>query len=415
MYNKPLKKGGIMPWEEVKVVDKRQEFIEFFLKKEHSFSHLCRQFGISRKSGYKWVERYENEGIEGLIDRSTAPYNQYNITSEEVIELIISIKSKFATWGPKKIHAYLLNHYQLKEYPCKTTVENLLKRNGLVAPRKYRRRLAVQASPLLNCYHPNDIWCTDFKGWSMTSDDRRFGPYTLMDADSRFLISCTQLIIDNTDHVWAVLEQAFYEYGLPLRIRSDNGPPFATTSPGRLSRLSIKLIKAGIIPEWIEPGHPEQNGRQERMHLTLQSEGISDTLNLSQQIKKIEEFRDYYNFVRPHEAINQKCPGEVYTFSNRQWHGRLRSPEYPDNYKVGKVKSCGKMSWSGREVYISRVFEGEPIGICETERGLVAYYGPIQLGVIEENSLNFERRLSRKTRPKPNDKLGANYKLEVVG
>lgn len=394
-----------MPWKEVKVSDERQKFIDSYLKNEFPFAQLCRQFCVSRKTGYKWVERYESNGLEGLWDRSKAPHHQSRVSSEEVINLIISIKSKHATWGPKKIHAYLINHYQLEQYPCRTTVENLLKRNGLVQPRKYRRRLAKQTQPLSTCYHPNDIWCTDFKGWSLTSDRQRFGPYTLMDADSRFLISCSQLAVDNTNHVWAVLEKSFYEYGLPLRIRSDNGPPFATSAPGRLSTLSIKLIKAGITPEWTEPGHPEQNGRQERMHLTLQSECISSSLSMNEQILKIDEFRDYYNFVRPHEAINQKCPGAIYVVSNREWNGRLQSPEYPNAYKVGKVKSCGKMSWLGGEIYVSRVFEGEPIGIYEEQNGLIAYYGPIKLGVIEQNTLVFERRPSRIKRNV--NKLGA--------
>jgi putative transposase len=384
-----------MPWKEVKVSDEREKFIESYLKNEYAFAHLCRQFHISRKTGYKWVERYEGNGLDGLCDRSKAPHNQSKAISAEVIDLIIAIKSRFSSWGPKKIHAHLQNHYQLAAYPCRTTVENLLKRRGLVKSRKYRRRLAKQTEPLSNCYHPNDIWCTDFKGWSLTRDHHKFGPYTLMDADSRYLISCVQLAADNTDHVWAILEKSFYEYGLPLRIRSDNGPPFATIAPGRLSPLSIKLIKAGVVPEWTEPGHPEQNGRQERMHLTLQSEGISSDLSLREQIQKIDEFRDYYNFIRPHEAINQKCPGEIYVASTREWHGKLRSPEYPGCYKVGKVKSCGKMSWAGGEVYISRVFEGEPIGIYETEKGLMACYGPIELGIIKGNSLDFERRLLR--------------------
>lgn len=387
-----------MPWKEVKVPDERQKFIETYLNDEYSFAHLCRQFSISRKTGYKWIERYETCNDGGLCDKSRAPHHQFKATPEEVVKLIISIKSNYASWGPKKIHAYLQNHYQLDKYPCKTTVENLLKRNGLVKPRKYRRRIASKTEPLSHCHNSNDIWCTDFKGWSLTSDHQKFGPYTLMDANSRFLISCVQLAIDNTDHVWAILEKAFYEYGLPLRIRSDNGPPFATTAPGRFSTLSIKLIKAGIIPEWIEPGHPEQNGRQERMHLTLQSEGILPDLSMNEQIRKIDEFRDYYNFIRPHEAINQKCPGSIYVSSNREWFGKLRSPEYPGSYKVGKVKSCGKMSWFGGEVYISRVFEGEPIGVYEEENGLTAYYGPIKLGTIEKNTLIVERRPSRRKR-----------------
>ncbi len=385
-----------MPWKEIKVVDQRKEFVKAFLEKKFKIAQLCRQFSISRPTAYKWLKRFEEEGLDGLIDISRAPHHQSNMVSEDIVNLIITVKSNFPTWGPKKIHAYINNHHELEKCPCQTSVENILKRNGLVKPRKYRLRLAKRTEPLQDCYNPNDIWCTDFKGWSKTSDGHKFGPYTLMDADSRFLIACVQLDADNTDHVWAVLEKSFYEFGLPDGLRSDNGPPFATTAPGRLSKLGIKLIKAGVIPEWIEPGHPEQNGRQERMHGTLQAECMSNDLSLIEHTRRIEEFRDYYNFIRPHEALKQKCPGEVYIPSNRAWNGKPQSPEYQNCYKVGKVKSCGKMSWSGGEVYISRVFEGEPIGIYESENGLAAYYGPIFLGIINGNHLVFERRTNRR-------------------
>lgn len=385
-----------MPWREIKVLDERQQFIAEYLKEIVSFTDLCHQYGISRKTGYKWVNRFKSLGLAGLLDLSKEPRKQDRRITQDIIDLIIMIKSERPKWGPKKIHPYLIKHYELVKYPCETSVENILKRNGLVKPRKLRRRLAKRTNPLTTCFQPNDIWCTDFKGWSLTSDHKRCGPYTLMDSNSRFLLSCVQLKADNLDHVWAVLEKNFYQYGLPLKLKSDNGPPFATSAPGRLSGLSIKLIKAGVIPEWTEPGHPEQNGRQERMHLTLQSEIISDNLTLSEQVQKFEEFIEYYNFVRPHEALNQKCPGEIYVNSEREWHGKLRSPEYSKEFRVGKVKSCGKMSFGGKEIYISRVFEGEPLGIKEEAKGLVVYYGPLELGVIRDNSIEFERRQARK-------------------
>lgn len=385
-----------MPWKELKVIDERQQFINDFNNESYNFSELCRRFNISRKTGYKWLARFKSQGPDGLFDLKREPHHQPRLISQDVVDLFISVKSEHSTWGPKKILAFIKRNHELEKYPCKTSVENILKRNGLVKSRKLRRRLAARINPLTSCDQPNDIWCTDFKGWSLTSDHKRCGPYTLMDSNSRFLLSCVQLIVDNSEHVWAVLERCFYEFGLPYRIKSDNGPPFATIAPGRLSGLSIKLIKAGVIPEWIEPGHPEQNGRHERMHLTLQSEFISEEYSLSEQVEKFDEFLHYYNFVRPHEALNQRCPGDLYVNSNRTWSGKLRSPEYSSNFSIRKVKNGGKISWGGTEVYVSRVFEGEPLGIKEDERGFVVYYGPIELGIIAGNTIYFERRQPRK-------------------
>lgn len=389
-----------MPWKEVTLMDQRKKFVEMFSKREHSFAYLCRYFDISRPTGYKWIERHEKQGLSGLIDQSKAPHKQQRAIEDALEDFILSIKYSWPKWGAKKILAHLKNHYvnDIVKIPCKTSIENILKRNGLVEPRKIIRRLSVCNDSLSKCHQSNDLWCIDFKGWSTTADGYRYGPFTMMDAESRFLLSCVHLDCNDTGHVWAILENNFYAYGLPKYIRSDNGPPFASLAPGRFSTFSVRLIKAGVIPEWIEPGHPEQNGRQERMHSTLQSECISNEYTLSEQIQRLEEFLTDYNFNRPHEALDQRCPGHVYVCSERNWNGRLKSPEYTSEYKVGKVKSCGKMSWEGREVYISRVFEGEPIGVREEEKGFTAYYGPIKLGIVQGNKLDFERQTSRRNR-----------------
>ncbi len=238
----------------------------------------------------------------------------------------------------------------------------------------------------------------DFKGWYLTTDHYKFDPFTLSDHHSRYLIRCLKLDLNNSEHVWATLDIAFREYGLPKIIRSDNGPPFATCSAGRLSPLSVKLIKAGVMPEWIEPGKPQQNGRHERMHLTMEQEGFyRGALNLKEQAKKLEEFQLYYNFERPHEAIGQKTPGSLYVASNQVWTGKLMPVEYSKEYRVGKVKSCGKMSWKGKEIYIGRVLAGEQLGLKESEEGFKVYYGPLLLGeLINGKDLEIERRQTRK-------------------
>jgi len=384
-----------MAWREVKVEEQKQLFIKAYLEKRFCIADICRQFGISRKCAYKWINRFEEEGWDGLKERSRTPLCSPKATSCDIVDAILKIKYTRPKWGPKKVLGYLKNTSPGILWPSSTTIGNILEKHGLVEKRKLRKRLAERKDPLGICNDCNDIWCIDFKGWSITKDNKKIEPFTLMDACSRFLLYCQHLNINNTEHVWAVFERLFREYGLPLRVRSDNGPPFATLGPGRLSRLSIKLIKAGVKPEWIDPGEPQQNGRHERMHLTLKQEAIDAINDFDIQTKKLDEFTNYYNFIRPHEALRQKCPADIYQPSSRYWNGKLQSPEYSQEYKVGKVKSCGKMSWKNKEIYIGRSFEGEPIGLKE-EEVLKAYYGSILLGVVKENNLEFERRLGRK-------------------
>jgi putative transposase len=385
-----------MTWRIMKVDEQRSLFIKSYLEKRFDLSDLCRQFGISRPCAYKWIKRFKKEGWEGLKNRSTVPLNSPKATSTVLVKEILKIKYERPKWGPKKVWGHLINNRKDISWPSPTTVENILKKHGLVERRKLRKRLAKAVNPLVECNSSNDIWCIDFKGWWLTKEKQMCGPFTLMDAHSRFLLCCQQLNQNDTTHVWAIFERLFREFGLPLRVRSDNGPPFATLGAGRLSRLSINLIKAGVMPEWIEPGQPQQNGRHERMHLTLEKEGVDLDANFVSQIKKLEEFANYYNFIRPHEALGQKTPNTVYQRSSRYWDGKLKSPEYSNEYKIGKVKSCGKMSWKNREIYIGRVFEGEPIGLKLEDESLKAYYGLIFLGVIKENSLEIVRRQGRR-------------------
>lgn len=384
-----------MTWRSINVEDQRKAFIVAYISKKFTTSDLCRQFGISRPCAYKWIERFEQVGWTGLKDLSRKPLNSPTTTPEDIVNTILDVKYSYSNWGPKKILGHLTNNHIDTEWPSLTTVENILKKNGLVAKRKFRKRLARRIDPLGECNHSNDIWCMDFKGWWHTKDQHKFTPFTVTDGFSRYLLCCEQLNLNDTKHVWGVFERLFREYGLPLKVRSDNGPPFASLGAGRLSRLSINLIKAGIMPEWIDPGEPQQNGRHERMHLTLKNEAVDLELGLNDQIKKLDEFTEYYNFIRPHEALNQKCPGSVYKPSERHWNGILRSPEYSKEYRVCKVSSCGKMSWKGGFVYVGRKFEGEPIGLKVDDEKVNAYYGPIFLGTVKDNTLEIKRNAGR--------------------
>lgn len=389
-----------MAWGEIKVEEQRKTFCEIVLSKTMSHSQACKEFKISRPTGYEWLQRYKEQGDLGLINRSSARLTQNHQTPDYIVQQVLALKYEWPRLGPKKIYAKLRNKNPDIIWPCKTTIAKIFYQNGLVQNRKIRKRLAVKPNSLIDSNEANDVWCMDFKGWHLTPDNYKFGPFTLSDHKTRFLLRCAHLNDNTTDNVWAVLDIAFREYGLPWFLLSDNGPPFATCAPGRLSRLAIKLIKAGVTPEWIEPGKPYQNGRHERMHLTMEQEAFDyNCQNLDEQISKLKEFQYYYNFERPHEAIGQKTPGSIYKLSSRNWNGRFQSIEYPSEYYVGKVASCGKMSFRGIGVYIGRVFSGELIGIKEDQDGFKAYFGQIFLGnITDKQELQVDRRKTRRGR-----------------
>lgn len=377
-----------MSWGEVKVEEQRQNFIDACLEGKMSMRDLCHLYDISPKNGYKWLNRYKAEGSAGLKNRSRAPYGRPLKTDNEIVQEVLKVRYQYTKWGPKKVLAHLKTHFPDILWPSTTTIGNLFDENGLTVERKLRRRFPGKTEPLSHCQVSNDVWCADFKGWFVTGDGNKCEPFTLTDGASRFLIRCLKLDSNNVEHVWAVLDAAFREYGLPLYFRSDNGPPFATSGPGRLSKLSINLIKAGVIPEWIDPGKPEQNGRHERMHQTLKSEAASPPQpTLEEQAMKFKEFRDYYNFIRPHEALGQKTPGSIYQQSNRVWKGKLQSPEYPKEFVPRKVRPGGQISLGkyAKDLRIGLALSGEYIGLKQvSERIYEVYYGPIFLGKIDE-------------------------------
>jgi putative transposase len=385
-----------MAWKEKTVFEQRKQFINDHLSDSFSVSELCRIYDISRPTGYLWIKRYKEGKEEGLVDRKSTPHHYPRATSAEIIDEILKVKYMRITWGPKKIIAYLKIHKPHIILPSTTTVGNILNKNGLVMQRKLRLRFAKRTHPLAHAKEINDVWSVDFKGGFMTNDNYKCEPFTLTDNASRFLLKCLCLDYNNTDHVWAVLDIAFREYGLPLNLRSDNGPPFASRGIGRLSQLSVQLIKAGVMPDFIDPGKPEQNGRHERMHGTLKSEFIFPELNLKEQKMKLDEFQNYYNFERPHEGINQLTPGSIYERSERVWRGKFKPPEYPDSFKKAKVRGSGQIKFKGKDIFIGRTLLEEYVGLEEGENGFKVYYGPIYLADINlKGELNISRREGR--------------------
>ncbi len=377
-----------MAWRIASVEEHRKKFIEQINNGDRTITDLCNEYQISRKTAYKWIHRYQENGEEGLKDRSRSPHSQPRKTNERLQQSILEVKYRYPSWGPKKILATLEANFPQDNWPSDTTIGNILEKNGLIIPRKSRKRFPPKSTPLSHCHAANDVWSVDFKGWFLTKDGIKCDPLTVTDAHTRFILSCIKLECGKEPEVWKVLEELFLKNGLPKYLRHDNGPPFATAGAGRLSKLSIKLIKAGIIPEWIEPGKPYQNGRHERMHRTLKAEGIFPLqLTLDEQQMKFRDFIHYYNFERPHESLGQRPPGSIYVSSDRSWDGSLRSPEYDESCLVKGVSERGQIWWKGRDIYIGKTLKRENIGIKEGEQGeWTVYFGPVFLGVINHEN-----------------------------
>ena len=264
-----------MPWRATCPMDERMAFIAAYEREEVPLALLCRQFGVSRKSAYKWLARWAQEGARGLEERSRAPLHHPNALAPWEEEAALAVRRAHPTWGPRKVRAWLRSRQPAEAWPAASTLGALFTREGLTARRRLRRRTPPQGHPFAGCAGPNDVWTVDFKGWFPTGDGARCEPLTLQDAHSRYLLRCQALPGAEAGRTRAVVEAAFWEFGLPRALRSDNGPPFASRGAGGLSRLGVWLLKAGVMPERIAPGRPEQNGRHERLHLTLKRETAS--------------------------------------------------------------------------------------------------------------------------------------------
>lgn len=371
-----------MAWGCVKVEEQRELFIKEFILGHDSVTQLCKKYHISRKTAYKWYQRFLLLEEEGLKDLSRAPCSPHAIYSDEQVDLALNYKRKHLSWGPKKILVKLREIYPEMRWPSPTRLYEIFREYHLVTKRRLKNRVPVTAplGDLINC---NDTWAMDLKGWFTTGNGRKCEPFTITDCHSRYLIHCMHLHRHTADYVWPVFERAFYEYGLPNRVRSDNGPPFGCTGVGRLTSLSVKLIKAGVIPEWINPGHPEENGRHERFHLTLQ-QGVASPpkTTMKEQLAALRTFQQEYNFERPHEALNMQTPGSFYRPSSRRWDGVLRSPEYDTaKAKIRKVGQNGCIWVSQDEFYIGQVLSGEYVALQENiNEEIELFYGPICLG-----------------------------------
>ena len=389
-----------MAWENFTLEKQRLNLVEAFTSGNVSMEVICAKYGVSKKTGYKWYKRYCEEGKNGLRDLSRKPHKLPYLFTEEQIERALDLKRKRLTWGPKKILAKLNEMFPEEEWPSPTRLYEIFKDYHLVTKKRIKPRVPA-TTPLGDVMNCNDTWAIDLKGWFLTSDGKKCEPLTITDCLSRYLITCTHLDRHTVDYVWPILDRAFREYGLPNKVRSDNGPPFGSCGAGRLTKLSVNLIKAGVTPEWINPGHPEENGRHERFHLTLAQEiATPPKKTLTMQIQALTWFENDYNFVRPHEALNMKTPGTCYCPSNREWNGILKPVEYDRAiFDVRKVEMSGQIKWKGIHPYITETLCGEYVGLkaIDNDKHNV-FFGPIYLGVLDEKGFRKPKVKMRRQR-----------------
>jgi putative transposase len=391
-----------MPWLENSAMDQKLRFIAACQEGLEPMSVLCERYGISRETGYKYLRRYRSEGVGGLSERSRAPLAPGRAMAPEVAESLLGLRAKRPHWGPKKLRAYLEVRRPELVWPAASSIGDLLRRHDLVQPRRRRRRAWPTETALSAAVAANDVWCADFKGWFCTADGQRCDPLTVTDAYSRYLLTCGLVQSGTFAAVHPVLEALFKEHGLPKVIRTDNGPPFAGTGAGGLSRLAVWWLKLGICPERIEPGHPEQNGRHERMHRTLkQAVAAPPAADPEEQRRRLADFQLDYNHQRPHEALAQRPPASLYRSSPRPFPRRLREPKYPVDAAIRQVRSNGEIKWAGDKIFVSEVLIGEPVAISETEAGnwMVRYFD-VELGLIDR-TLRRLRRLGVARHPQP--------------
>jgi putative transposase len=381
-----------MGWRETCAVSERMKFVLDVQSGERTIAEACRLAGVSRKTGYKWLARYEEGGVQALQNRSRAPHVHPNAVGLETKAMLFEARRQHPTWGAITLLGWLARRYPKHSFPAPSTVSELLKREGLVKPRRPVRRTPPYSQPFLHAGEPNAIWSADFKGHFKTTDQRYCYPLTLSDGFSRYLLMCRGLLRPTTEAVWPWFERAFREYGLPLAIRTDNGVPFASRALGGLSRLSAWWVRLGITPERIEPGCPEQNGRHERMHRTLKrASARPPRASLRAQQGAFDRFRIEYNEERPHHALGLNTPAEFYRRSPRQYPSHLPEVQYPAGFTVRRVRHGGDIKWKGELVYITNALIGEPVGLYQIEEDLWSlYYGSMELGRLDARCARVE-------------------------
>jgi transposase InsO family protein len=375
----------------------KTQFIADYLRQCLSMSELCELYGVSRKTGYKFVDRYLKLGPAGLEERSRKPGSSPNQTPERVIQALVEARQHHPSWGAKKLLRILEKRHPRLSFPARSTVCDILSRHGLVPKKRQRRHIGHPGKPSSSILAPNDGWSADFKGHFKTGDGLYCYPLTVTDGFSRYLLGCQGLTSTSVAESKPVFTRLFREYGLPRRIRTDNGVPFATNTLARLSQLSAWWVRLGVLPELIEPGKPQQNGRHERMHRTLKAETTRPAANSCRgQQRKFDRFRHEFNVERPHEALDMQTPASCYQSSPREMPNKLPPLEYPDRFEVRYVSANGGIRWNKGWVNVSITCVGEYVGLEEIDDSVWnVYFGPLKLGRLLERHMRIEDALGR--------------------
>jgi len=387
-----------MPWTETCVMDERVKFIMDILDDTYCMAELCSYYDISRKTGYKWIERYQQGGFEALQDRSRAPHSHPHEISRQVKESILAIKRRFPKWGAPKIRSRLQRiQPDWDSYPAISTIGLFLYKQGLTSRRKRRRKATPTELPLTSGRYSNQVWCADFKGHFRTGDGNRCNPLTISDHSSRYLLCCRHVERMSYEQVITRFEHTFRRHGLPEVIRTDNGAPFASRGLGGLSRLSYWWIRLGIHPERIEPGHPEQNGCHERIHKTLKDYTAKPPAGtIVQQQRRFDEFCVEYNEHRPHEALQMRTPSDCYSDSPREFPSRLPQVSYPDYMQVRRVRSHGDIQYLGRRLFTTESLGDEYVGVEQVDEDVSwLWYCGYLLGEIDHRNWQIRPAKSR--------------------
>jgi putative transposase len=386
-----------MPWRHTSPMDQKPQFIADDLRRTLSITELCELDGVSRQTGDTWIERSLTSGPAGLEDRSRKPYFSPNQTPQHVVDAFIEVRCRHPSWGGKKLWSILHTRHPSWALPGRSTVCDILRRNGLVPKKRHHRRIGHPGKPTTLMAAPNEVWSADFTGQLKTGDGLYCYPLTVADGYSRFLLGCQALASTRGAEAKPVFTRLFKGFGLPKRIRTDNGVPFATNTLGRLSQLSAWWVRLGILPEGIEPGTPQQNGRQERMHRTLKAETTRPPARTrrAQQLT-FERFREAFNGQRPHEALDMRTPAACDAPSSGKMPNTLPPLASPGRFEVRYVSAHGGIRWNHRWVNVSHVCVGDYVGLEEIDDGVWnVYFGPLKLGRFRERHLRIEDAYGR--------------------
>jgi transposase InsO family protein len=375
-----------MAWHEVAPMEERIRFVLQATREEIGFAELCRQFGISRKTGYKWLARYRAWGLEGVQELSRRPRTRPRCVPTEVVTLLLRERQRHGSWGPKKLRAVLATKYGIRPVPAASTLGTLLRRHGLTrTPRRRRPVSQPERTTRTAPTRPNEVWAADFKGWFRTGDGQRCDPLTISDLYSRYVLACRLVGGPRLGEVRPVFRQIFRRFGLPEVLRVDNGPPFGSRGVCGLSTLSAWWLQCGIRVEFIEPGHPEQNGGHERMHRTLKAETTRPPAATprAQQVR-FDGWRREFNQERPHEALGMQRPAQRYVRSGRRYTDHPAPPVYPAHYHRRRIKGPGVIKWRNQLRYIGEALRGMVVGLVEVgDEQYDVYFGALRLGRLE--------------------------------